>query len=81
MASEFKVLINTIDKAKKFAQTCEHYSCDIDLSHGRYMIDAKSIMGIFAFDLTKVLTVTIHTSDTEEQKRFNEEMRDFKVDD
>jgi len=44
----------------------------------RYIIDAKSIMGIFSFDLTKPLNIRIHSQNIETINRFNEEMSDFK---
>lgn len=80
MRSELKISINTIDRVKRFVKIVSEYESDIDLGQGRYIIDAKSIMGIFSFDLTKVFTVKIHTIDINELKRFNEEMEEFKVD-
>lgn len=81
MRSEFKVRINTIDRVKMFVNICNTFDDDIDLSHGRYMIDAKSVMGIFSFDITRDLVVKIHTKDLNELARFNEEMKVFRVDD
>lgn len=47
MRSEFKVRINTIDRVKMFVNICNTFDDDIDLSHGRYMIDAKSLWEYF----------------------------------
>ncbi|MBO5461063.1 MAG: HPr family phosphocarrier protein, partial [Ruminococcus sp.] len=33
---------------------------DFDLVSGRYVIDAKSIMGIFSLDLSKPIDLNIH---------------------
>jgi len=78
MLNEFQVQINTIDKVKRFVKICDRFEEDIDLSSGRYIIDAKSIMGIFSFDLTKPLNIRIHSQNIETINRFNEEMSDFK---
>ena len=36
---------------------------DVDLTSGRYTVDAKSIMGIFSLDLSKPLTMEVHSDD------------------
>ncbi len=62
--SEFKVVLNSLDKCKKFARICETCPVDVDVSCGRYMVDGKSILGLLSFDLCKPLTVEIRTTDT-----------------
>lgn len=37
---------------------------DIDAIQGKYLINAKSIMGIFSLDLTKSITLRIHRENT-----------------
>ena len=58
--SKATVFLNSIDKVKSFVNTISHYSCDFDLISGRYVIDAKSIMGIISLDLSKPLELEIH---------------------
>ena len=36
---------------------------DVDLASGRYVVDAKSIMGIFSLDLMNPITLTAHSDD------------------
>lgn len=59
------VVINlgTVDKVKKFVNIISKYEYDFDLVSGRYVIDAKSIMGIFSIDLSKNITLNIHAED------------------
>ena len=57
------VLIDTVDKVKNFVDIITKFEYDFDLVSGRYVIDAKSIMGIFSLDLSKKLTLSIHTED------------------
>lgn len=59
----FNVLINSIDDVKNFVNIVNRYSFDIDLISGRYIVDAKSIMGIFSLDLSKPIKVEIHSDD------------------
>ena len=43
-----KICLNSIDKVKSFVNEISKFSNDFDLVSGRYVIDAKSIMGIFS---------------------------------
>jgi len=58
-----QISLNSIDKVKSFVNTVTKFDCDFDLISGRYVIDAKSIMGIFSLDLSKPIDLTIHTDD------------------
>ena len=55
-----KVSLNSIDKVKTFVNDINRFDCDFDLVSGRYVIDAKSIMGIFSLDLSKSIDLNIH---------------------
>lgn len=59
----YSIMLNTINDVKQFVNTVTKYDFDIDLVSGRYAIDAKSIMGIFSLDLSKPITVQLHTDD------------------
>lgn len=49
-----KIMLNTIDNVKDFVSRTNRYdNMDIYIEQGRYVIDAKSILGIFSLDLTK----------------------------
>ncbi len=64
---EVRISLNTIDKVKSFVNDINRYDIDFDLVSGRYIIDAKSIMGIFSLDLSKPITLSIHAdSDLED---------------
>jgi len=62
-----KISLNSIDKVKAFVNSITQFDSDFDLVSGRYVIDAKSIMGIFSLDLTKPINLNIH-SDNEMDK-------------
>lgn len=59
-----QICLNSIDKVKSFVNDITKFNSDFDLVSGRYVIDAKSIMGIFSLDLSKPINLSIH-SDTE----------------
>lgn len=56
-----KISLNSIDKVKSFVNDVSKFDSDFDLVSGRYVIDAKSIMGIFSLDLSKVIDLNIHS--------------------
>ena len=58
-----KVSLNSIDKVKHFVNDINRFDNDFDLVSGRYVIDAKSIMGIFSLDLSKPIDLNIHADD------------------
>ena len=61
-----QISLNSIDKVKSFVNDITKFDYDFDLVSGRYVIDAKSIMGIFSLDLSKPITVQIQSDDCEE---------------
>ncbi len=62
----FNIQLNSINDVKLFVNTVSNYSCDIDLTSGRYVVDAKSIMGIFSLDLSKPIKVEIFSDDCDQ---------------
>ena len=59
-----KISLNSIDKVKSFVNDLTKFDTDFDLISGRYVIDAKSIMGIFSLDLSKPIDLNIHAEGT-----------------
>ena len=55
-----QISLNSIDKVKSFVNSITQFDFDFDLISGRYVIDAKSIMGIFSLDLSKPIELNIH---------------------
>lgn len=58
-----KISLNSIDKVKSFVNDITKFESDFDLVSGRYVIDAKSIMGIFSLDLSKPIDLNIHADE------------------
>ena len=60
---EVKIFLGTIERVKDFVNAVTRLDCDVDIVSGRYVIDAKSIMGIFSLDLSKPIDLNIHADD------------------
>ncbi|MBU9729053.1 HPr family phosphocarrier protein [Diplocloster modestus] len=58
-----RISLNSIDKVKSFVNDITRFDNDFDLVSGRYVIDAKSIMGIFSLDLSKPIDLNIHAEE------------------
>ena len=64
---EVKIFLGTIERVKDFVNAVT-LDCDMDIVSGRYVIDAKSIMGIFSVDLSKAVDLRIHAEGAEAEK-------------
>lgn len=73
----FNIMLHSINDVKSFVNTVNKYDFDVDLTSGRYVVDAKSIMGIFSLDLSKPIKVEVFTEDP---GQFMDEMKPFIID-
>ena len=73
---KFDVSFKTLLDVQKFVNIVNRYSFDIDLTTGRYVVDAKSIMGILSLDLSKPIALEIHSDDC---GALEEELKEFKA--
>lgn len=58
---EIKVLLNNVATIKQFVDIVCKFDMDVDIVYGRYLIDAKSIMGIFSIDTSHPVIVRFHS--------------------
>lgn len=73
----FNLKLESINDVKDFVNIVSKYDFDVDLTSGRYVVDAKSIMGIFSLNLSKPIKVEVHSDNCES---FMEELNRFIVD-
>lgn len=73
----FNIILNSINDVKEFVNIVSKYDFDIDLTSGRYVVDAKSIMGIFSLNLSKAIKVEAQCGDMEE--KFMSDLKRFIV--
>ena len=71
------IMLDSIDKVKQFVNKISIYDNDFDIVSERYIIDAKSIMGIFSLDLSKPLKLSIH--DDSDYPKILEDFKDIIV--
>ncbi|HEX9062957.1 MAG TPA: HPr family phosphocarrier protein [Clostridia bacterium] len=72
----FNISLKSISDVKDFVNIVSRYDFDVDLSSGRYVVDAKSIMGIFSLDLSKPIKVQVYG---EQAEKFYEEVKNFVI--
>ncbi len=60
-----KIRLSTIADVRDFVNIVSKSDVDVDLQSGRYVVDGKSIMGIFSLDLLSPITLTAHSDDTD----------------
>ena len=70
------IMLNSINDVKNFVNIVNQYDFDVDLSSGRYVVDAKSIMGIFSLDLSKPIKLEVYDDNCDE---FLEAIKKFEV--
>ena len=75
MMTQSKIKLNATEEVQEFVNAATKCDFDIDLYYNRFLIDAKSILGILSMDLTKVLTVECHG----ESKEFDRTLKKFAV--
>jgi hypothetical protein len=74
--SKTEIVLSTIQNVRDFVNLVVLVDFDVDLAQGRYLIDAKSIMGIFSLDLLSPITVIAHTEYPDD---FFEKLERFKA--
>ncbi len=74
---EINIRLNTVDDVKSFVSTVMKYNCNFDIISNRYIVDAKSIMGIFSLDLSKSLTLRINSEDYNELTKIEHDISPF----
>ena len=62
----------SMDEVKNFVDTACKCDFDIDIAYNRYIVDAKSILGVYGLDMTKVLTVTYNGYNSEFENYLNQ---------
>jgi phosphotransferase system HPr-like phosphotransfer protein len=57
------ISLKDVENVKQFVQKVEAFPYDFDLTQGRYIVDAKSLLGVLSLDLGSPVAMTVHTSD------------------
>lgn len=62
---EIKIKLSNVQDIREFVNVVILADYDVDLVQGRYVIDAKSIMGIFSLDLLSPITLKAYTENAD----------------
>lgn len=79
MKNTIKVKLNSVTDVQDFVRECSSFEEDIDITSGRYIINAKSIMGIFSLNLSEELAVHINSTDELVCEDFQQRLLIYKV--
>ena len=71
-----KISLEMAQRVKEFVNITQDYPYEILLKSGRYIVDAKSILGIFSLDLSQPLTVEVYADNCDE---LLEKLKEFKA--
>ena len=61
---EIQISLKSINDVKQFVQTLTMFDGEFELISGKYIVDAKSILGLFSVDLSKPVTLRIEVTDS-----------------
>ncbi len=61
-----KISLAMAQKVKEFVNITQDYAYEILLKSGKYVVDAKSILGIFSLDLSLPITVEVYADDCDD---------------
>lgn len=75
----YNIRLNSVDDVRMFVQAVSPCPFEVDLISKRYVVDAKSIMGIFSLDLANELRVSIHTDEEDQRLAFEKAVKDFEL--
>lgn len=70
-------LCNDMEAIKRFNRAMNELECDVDLQQGRYVIDGKSIMGMFSLSLLEPINITVHTDNEAEIEPIKDYICDY----
>ncbi len=71
----FNIMLKSVNDVKDFVNIVNKYAFDVDLTSGRYIVNAKSIMGIFSLDLAKPIKVDVYSDSCDDFCKETERFR------
>lgn len=75
---KIKIKLDTAEKIKRFLQVTRGFLSDIDIMTDRVVLDAKSIMGVYALNLSDDTYVRIISDNVAECRYFDAAMEEFR---
>lgn len=75
---EKTIMLKNFDDVKKFVDLAVSKDFDVELLSGKYIVNAKSIMGVFSLDLTKPIILRAHCEPSAE---FTKQLKEYMCED
>lgn len=75
MTSEVRVLLDTMQKVTEFCNACQKHKGEVEVYSGRYVVNGKSIMGLYSLDLSVPVKVDFHDEVSKEVGEIVEKFR------
>ncbi|MDD7194532.1 MAG: HPr family phosphocarrier protein [Oscillospiraceae bacterium] len=72
------VSLGTIESVKNFVTKITQFDEDFELIQGKYVVDAKSVLGIFSIDLSKPVLLRIN-AEGERLEQIKKEVKEFEA--
>lgn len=79
MRNKMTIYLMQVERVKEFVDAANKFESDIDIMMGRYIINAKSIMGVLSLDLSSAVDIVIHSENPQEITYFNNVMAKFET--
>ena len=76
---KIKIRLNDIEEIRTFFKNVSRFEDDVDVISGRYIIDAKSLLGVMSLDLSNPVYVTLNSDDELLNSTFRAIMRQYEV--
>lgn len=73
-----KIINLNIDSVKDFYKVAISFNGDIDLRQDKYIVDGKSLMGVYTLSLNRPIIASLNSDDINECNMFDSTMEDFK---
>lgn len=75
----FNINLNNFENIRTFHEIVCKFDSDVDAYSGRYIVDAKSILGLYTLDLSQNIDIKIHTEDEEVVREFKNAIKKYMV--
>lgn len=66
------LMIDTLQKVKDFASITQQFTEEVTVTRGKYVVDGKSLLGLYSLNLSLPITVIYHDIDEEKGKQFSQ---------
>ncbi len=64
------IKLNSQNDIKEFVELARKMDCDVLATSGKYSVDAKSILGIYSLDISKLINVELIERDYQQKDAF-----------